>query len=320
MENKETNKITSNLDVMIDINNDINNNTISNDPYVLIITGPSGSGKDTFVNDLRKIDPAYIPAFYNTSRFPRSTIDTNTLMQKLITIRDMKNNFNFMNELQKTIPVIFNSYYFHPTKFYNEFIDVQKELKKWELLNNLYPENSNSYLFLLEFCYNNDLLRSFIHLNTENEYINWIHKNDEERIKKDKDDLCATVINNFYYAQCISDVQQKLKSQKNVIVNATPDTWDEINEKLNKLNIKHSFLWIKADEEIRKDRMMVRDKEEDKVLKRLKFDKTIWNKEREEYVLNKFDCKFLDGNKNPNDTLNEFLTKKDDMIKSKLKR
>lgn len=267
---------------------------------VVIITGPSGVGKDTLVTNLLQTKDDYIPAAYNTSRTPRVFIDYNHLKQQLTYLANMPQDEELILSCKHGTNPCFNSFYFSDLQYLTSFLKAQTLVK--ELLNKLTDKNNEIIAYQ---CANNDILRALIHLNDENQYINWIGPNDEQRIKKDHDALCETTINGFYYAQTISDILMKLKT-KNVIVNATPDTWAEIKTKLDELDIPTRFIWIDASANVRKDRMLKRGDSLEKVENRLKFDETIWNTARLDEVKTKFYTKVINGEQNKTQVMQDF--------------
>lgn len=257
----------------------------------IVITGPSGVGKDTIVQALADVSqPQYqhlaeivkkanlgyfAPTQYNTTREPRVFTDYATLNQQFL---DLVHNFSVENYKKRLNPA--HRLYWATDK------DITK-LYKWMMmhpttdlatyLNSIY--SGLKYKQQLEHLHEDDeFLNDYLHLNGENTYANWIHERDKKYVLGNRLALCDAEIGGNYYVQTLMDVKNVVK--KGVcLINATPDSWLEIAEKLRAAKIPVTFVYLDCPDNLLAEHMRKRGDTDEMIQKRLANDKKIWNDE-----------------------------------------
>lgn len=276
---------------------------------ILVLTGPSGSGKDTLIANIVKNNTnyqyPYLPVGYGTTRMPRSLISLNDLKDKLNEIKNW--TYEDITKAKQTINPTFLSYHLSLNEFtknVNELImQLQNATSIDEYLKSFNAKDEHDLYLKI---HNDDTLRAIIHLNTENPYINWLDIQDVINEVRIADDLASIKIKDDYYVQSILDVNNRNKNNI-VIINATPNTWARIKGILEYYELEPIFMWIDANETQTKNRMLNRKDSLENIEFRIKNDKLIWNQGMLDKVVKEFNCIVIDGNGNENATYTNFL-------------
>lgn len=260
---------------------------------VLVLTGPSGVGKDSLVQILNKekdLALKFQATKYNTTRTPRKFTSYSKL-NKLFLQYLKKDNLDW-KKLQAEKPALYFSYIDENVleDFFNE-IKAENYTSLQDYLDRNYGKLS--YEAQLENLHDEILWNALLPINGENNYSQWLNAFDADFIKQHNLALCDTELHGNYYAQTWVDVVNVAKN-KVCLVNATPDTWKDLDKKLKELNLNVVYLWITGEKEELRARMLKRGDSIEKINERLKNDDKIWN-EKQMRKLKKLNVIYLDG-------------------------
>lgn len=235
---------------------------------VVILTGPSGSGKDTIMQWAHEGNKDIYIAEGGTTRSPRKYLSqekVNELLDKYIELDEytITEIFNHLPDMYKISTWDKDMVIEHFTKHKNDLI---------------YIRNITDFSKQCELIHADFVLNAMIKINQETDYMYWVTTDDTDFEEIKQKAFINIVHGNKYITtfSCIINMAKKGICLLNII----PSVWEKHVKRLKELDpeLTFKFVYFDLDEPTRRERMLKgRGDNLAFIEDRLAYDKTMWN-------------------------------------------